>query len=143
MGAPDFFFAVNAIARHVHDRSGKQALIDYWRTLGREYYRNRIDEWREGGAEAIGQDWWEYFSHEPGAEVNVEASRDIAELNIRVCPAIKHLREQHREIVPYFCEHCDHVCGAMAEGAGFTFERTGGMGSCVQRFVRLSIRKRG
>ena len=138
MGAPDFFFAVNAIARHLHDRFGKQVLIDYWRTLGREYYRQRIDQWRKGGAEAIARDWREYFSHEPGAEVDVSASHDVVELNVLVCPAIKHLREQQREIVPYFCEHCDHVTGAMADLANCRFDRTGGMGSCRQTITRLT-----
>jgi hypothetical protein len=36
---------------------------------------------------------------------------------------------------PYFCGHCDHVCGAMAEAAGYVFERRGGMSACRQRFV--------
>jgi hypothetical protein len=59
------------------------------------------------------------------------------ELDIKVCPAIKHLGDQGRDIVPYFCEHCDHVCGAMAEAAGYEFQRTGGMGACRQQFCRL------
>lgn len=134
MSAPDFYFAVNATARHIHDRYGKEVLVDYWRSLGREYYAARAEHWREGGAQSIADDWAEYFLHEPGAEVATLAERDAAHLEIRVCPAIKHLRECGREIVPYFCEHCDHTCGAMAEQAGFTFVRSGGMGSCRQSF---------
>lgn len=139
MGAPDFFFAVNAIFRHLHDRYGKVALIEYWRRLGREYYRSRWESWCRGGVDAIATDWRDYFAQEPGADVEVTSSADTVELNVRVCPAIKHLRDNDREIVPYFCEHCDHVCGAMADAAGFTFEREGGMGSCHQRFVRLHV----
>ena len=41
MSAPDFYFAVNSMFRYLHDRYGKSALIDYWRGLGREYYRPR------------------------------------------------------------------------------------------------------
>jgi hypothetical protein len=143
MSAPDFYFGVNAIFRHLHDRFGMEALIDYWRSLGLEYYANRTNDWRDGGPQAIAEDWKQYFLSEPGAEVDVHATTDAAELDIRVCPAIKHLRESGREIVPYFCEHCDHVCGAMAESAGYTFERTGGMGSCKQRFVRLKTPREG
>src|SRR6266542_549905 len=131
MSAPDFYFAVNAMFRHLHDRFGKAALIDYWRSLGREYYRQRTDKWRAGGATAIADDWRDYFSREPGADVRVERpDESTVDLDIRVCPAIKHLRESGRDIVPYFCEHCDQICGAMAEAAGFTFQRSGGMGSC-------------
>jgi hypothetical protein len=138
MSAPDFYFAVNAIFRHLHDRFGKAALIDYWRTLGRDYYRGRVERWKTGGTAAIADDWREYFLNEPGADVQVSRDEHVTELNVRVCPAIKHLRDSGRDIVPYFCEHCDHVCGAMAESAGFGFQRTGGMGSCVQRFVQLT-----
>jgi hypothetical protein len=136
MSAPDFYFAINATFRHVHDHYGKEALVDYWRSLGREYYRPRIASWRAGGPQAIADDWQAYFAHEPQAEVRVAADSDSAELDVQVCPAIKHLRQEGRDIVPYFCEHCDHVCGAMAEEAGYRFTRAGGMGNCRQRFTR-------
>jgi hypothetical protein len=139
VGAPDFFFAVNATFRHLHDHYGMQALVRYWRDLGRDYYRARWERWRRDGVDAIAQDWRDYFAQEPGAEVTVAVEADAVNLDIRICPAIKHLRETGREIVPYFCEHCDHVCGAMAQAAGYRFERIGGMGSCRQRFVRLSV----
>lgn len=141
MSAPDFYFGINAIFRHLHDRQGMPALVRYWRELGRDYYRARWERWREGGGRAIAADWEGYFRHEPGAVVRTEATDDHAVLHVEVCPAIKHLRAHGRDIVPYFCEHCDHVCGAMAEAAGFGFERTGGMGACTQRFVKLRVEK--
>ena len=136
MSAPDFYFVVNATARHIHDEYGSDVLIDYWRSLGREYYARRVEAWKTGGCKAIAADWEEYFLQEPGADVEVSATDDLAELNVRVCPAIKHLRQCGRDIVPYFCEHCDHTCGSMAEAAGFRFRRTGGMGSCQQTFYQ-------
>jgi hypothetical protein len=138
MSAPDFYFAINATFRHVHDHYGKEALIDYWRSLGREYYGPRIAKWREGGPQAVADDWQAYFAEEPRAEVRVTADADSAELDVQVCPAIKHLRLEGRDIVPYFCEHCDHMCGAMAEAAGYRFARSGGMGACRQRFTRIA-----
>jgi hypothetical protein len=87
---------------------------------------------------AIADDWREYFLHEPGADVDTSVTDDAVQLDVRVCPAIKHLRECGREIVPYFCEHCDQTCGSMAEAAGFQFKRTGGMGSCQQTFYRAT-----
>ena len=137
MSAPDFYFAVNATARHLHDEYGMEVLVDYWRSLGKEYYAPRAAAWRAGGPRAIAGDWSEYFLNEPGAEVDVAVADESATLEIRVCPAIKHLRQSGREIVPYYCEHCDHTCGQMAELAGYRFERSGGMGSCQQRFVRV------
>ena len=136
MAAPDFYFAVNAIFRHLHDRYGHNVLIDYWQRLGREYYRPRWERWQTGGVEAVASDWRAYFEQEPGAVVVVSIQGDSIELDIQVCPAIKHLRDCGRTIVPYFCEHCDYTCSAMAEMAGLSFKRTGGMGSCRQRFGR-------
>lgn len=137
MSAPDFYFAINAMFRHLHDREGKPALVRYWHKLGSDYYRARWETWKRGGAQAIADDWAAYFEHEPGAEVRTAFTADEAVLHVETCPAIKHLRANGRDIVPYFCEHCDHICGAMAEAAGFSFERTGGMGACTQRFVKL------
>ncbi len=138
MSAPDFYFAVNAIFRHIHNQHGKDSLIEYWRVLGREYYRGRTARWKQGGSKAIADDWRDYFSDEPNAEVSVAVVGGAVELDVRVCPAIKHLRDHGREIVPYFCEHCDHVCGAMAQEAGYEFQRSGGDGACRQRFARQS-----
>jgi hypothetical protein len=138
MSAPDFYFAVNAIFRHVHDRCGKEALIEYWRGLGREYYEQRCKRWLDGGPDAIAADWRAYFAEEPQADVAVSTEQDGVLLDVRVCPAIKHLRDCGRDVVPYYCEHCDHVCAAMAEQAGYAFQRTGGMGACRQRFTRLA-----
>jgi hypothetical protein len=141
MSAPDFYFAVNSIFRHIHDQYGRQSLVEYWRGLGREYYQRRAERWRAGGPEALAADWREYFAAEPQAEVEVAVVDGNVELEVKVCPAIKHLRDQGREIVPYFCDHCDHVSGAMAEAAGYAFQRQGGAGSCRQRFVRLRIKE--
>jgi hypothetical protein len=137
MSAPDFYFVVNAIFRHIRDEHGKAALVEYWRCLGREYYRQRCRQWHDGGPEAIVADWREYFAREPQAEVEASVVGDGVLLDVRVCPAIKHLRDHGRDIVPYYCEHCDHICAAMAEESGYAFERTGGMGECRQRFTRL------
>jgi hypothetical protein len=136
MSAPDFFFAVNAMFRHLHDRYGRQALVDYWRDMAREHYGQRIAAWRSGGLAAVADDWREYFAHEPQAEVEVRSDATAVELWVRVCPAIKHLRDSGRDIVPYFCDHCDYTCGTMAAQAGLEFHRSGGMGSCRQRFTR-------
>lgn len=137
MSAPDFYFIVNSTARHLHDEYGKEVLVDYWRSLGAEYYSQRIANWRDGGLREIAEDWHQYFLHEPGAEVDTQVELDAVHLDVKVCPAIKHLRDSGREIVPYFCEHCDHTCGSMAQRAGFTFERSGGMGACRQSFRRV------
>lgn len=138
MSAPDFYFAVNAIAKHIHDEYGKDVLVDYWQKLGLEYYRERSTRWKEGGAPVLAEDWRVYFLNEPNAQVDVTVDCESVVLDVSVCPAIKHLRDSKREIFDAFCEHCDHTCGAMASAAGYRFEREGGMGACVQRFIPIT-----
>lgn len=143
MSAPDFYFVNNAMFRHIHDRYGMGALVDYWRSIGAGYYAQRAQHWSEIGPSEIARDWTAYFAEEPQSEVLITQDADGVDLDIRVCPAIKHLRDNGREIVPYFCDHCDHVTGAMVEPIGYRFERTGGMGSCHQRIVRLTVAGKG
>ena len=55
MSAGDFYFAINATFRFIHDTYGKNALIDYWTTMAREYHagiaeRFRAAVWRRFGA---------------------------------------------------------------------------------------------
>ena len=135
MAAPDYYFAVNAIFRYFHDKYGHSALVDYWQSLGREYYRKRCERWRTGGVKTIASDWQAYYGKEPQAKVDIMIRGQSIELDIHICPAIKHLKDHGRDIIPYYCEHCDHICGAMAESAGFSYKRTGGMGSCRQIFI--------
>ncbi len=142
MSAPDFYFVNNAVFRHIHDKYGRDALIRYWTGLGRDYYAKRAALWKDQGAAGIATDWKAYFLEEPQAVVDVTMEGAAAILHVKVCPAIKHLRDSGREIVPYFCEHCDHVCSAMAGVAGFSFARSGGMGSCEQRFEPLTVEGR-
>jgi hypothetical protein len=139
MSAPDFYFANNAMFRYIHDQFGRDALIRYWRDLGTEYYRGRTLKWRDGPMADIALDWRTYFEKEPQAEVVVTHDDTSVTLEVQVCPAIKHLRDNNREIVPYFCEHCDQVTGAMAELASCQFSRIGGMGSCRQTITRITV----
>ena len=95
--------------------------------------------WRAGGLRAVAEHWRAFFKHEPGAEVDVHESPDETRLEVRVCPAIRHLRADGREIVPVFCQHCYFVNEAVAEQAGLTVRVSGGNGCCTQRFMKREL----
>lgn len=139
MSAPDFYFGISAMFKHIHDRFGRDALVKYWHDMGTDYYRQRWQQWRDRGLPAIAQDWRSYFDKEPGSGVHITTHDDHVTLDIRTCPAIAHLRKHHRDVPNYFCQHCDVMNSAMATPAGFRFERQGGMGSCVQKFVQVGV----
>ena len=134
MSAGDFYYAINATFRHIHDTYGKDALIDYWTSMAREYHADVADRFREGGLVAVHRYWADYFAVEPGGDVSVDLTEQGVEIDVRDCPAIRWLKGGQREIVPYYCEQCHYVSTAIAEQAELTFRLTGGGGTCHQVF---------
>lgn len=137
-GAADFYLAINATFRFILNRLGQEGLRRYWSDLGRSYFAPVSRQWQSGGAEGIAQYWRAFYDAEPGSEVSVTQDGCEVRMDVKVCPAIAHLRQQKREIVACFCEHCHFVSEAMAAPAGFTVRVQGGNGRCVQRFIPLS-----
>jgi hypothetical protein len=136
VGAQDFYLAINATFRFVLNRLGMEGLRRYWHDLGTRYYAPVSERWKSGGLPAVADYWRAFFDAEPGAEVQVISSENEVRLEVKTCPAIKHLRAQGREVVSCFCQHCHFVSEAIATPAGLTVRIEGGNGSCVQRFVK-------
>jgi len=135
VGAGDFYFAINATFRFIEKQFGREGLRRYWQELGAAYYAPVTAAWKRAGLQAVAAYWRAFFDAEPGAEVQVHAAPDRVILNVRVCPAIKHLRAHAREIVPCFCQHCYYVSEAVAAPAGLTVRVEGGNGACRQTFL--------
>lgn len=138
VGAADFYTAINATFRFIFDRFGREGLLRYWRELGEKYYAPVSQRWAEGGLQAVAAYWRAFFDAEPGTEVEVTQFDNEVCVAVKTCPAIRHLRAQGREIVPFFCQHCHFVSEAVAIPAGLTVRVSGGNGSCMQRFVKQS-----
>lgn len=135
VGAGDFYFAINATFRFIEKQFGREGLRRYWQELGSTYYAPVTAAWKRGGLQAVAGYWRAFFDAEPGAEVQVDVTPDRVSLDVRVCPAIKHLRAHAREIVPCFCQHCYYVSEAAAAPAGLTVRVEGGNGACRQTFL--------
>jgi hypothetical protein len=134
MSAGDFYYAINATFRYIHDTYGKEVLIDYWTSMAHEYHADVVARFREGGPEEVRRYWAGYFDQEPGGDVQVSLNGTDVEIDVRDCPAIRWLEAGGREIVPYYCEHCHYVSTAIADRAGMRFTLKGGGGTCNQVF---------
>jgi len=134
VSAGDFYFAINATFRFIHDTWGKEALISYWTSMAREYHAGVAARFQEGGLDEVQRYWADYFAHEPGGDVQVSQSQGAVEIDVRECPAIRWLKDGCREIVPYYCAHCHYVSTAIADQAGMRFRLEGGGGVCHQTF---------
>lgn len=134
-GAADFYCAVNATFRFLLRRFGLEGLKRYWAELGESYYRPVSLRWKEGGLAAVADYWKAFFQAEPGAQAAVELQENGVRLEVSACPAILHLRQHGREIVPAFCQHCYFVNEAIAAPAGMAVRVSGGNGRCIQHFI--------
>ncbi len=135
VGAGGFYTAINATFRFIERKLGRDGLLRYWRELGCQYYAPVTQRWRAGGLKAVASYWRDFFRAEPGGEVEVEEGETEVCVSVKVCPIIRHLREQQREVFPDFCQHCYFVSEAMAGPAGLTVRVKGGNGACIQRFL--------
>jgi len=135
VGAADFYFVINATFRFILNRFGLEGLRRYWRALGANYYAPVSEKWRRGGLKAVADYWRAFFDAEPAAEVGVVLKDETVALDVRTCPAIKHLRAHGREVVPCFCQQCYFVGEAMANAAGLTMRVEGGNGACLQTYM--------
>src|SRR5215212_8870670 len=120
VGAADFYFAINATFRFILDKFGLEGLRRYWTDLGRNYFAPVSAEWKRRGMEGVAAYWKAFFAAEPGAEAEVALTDHSVVVEVKICPAIQHLRKHQREIVPCFCQHCYFISEAMAEPAGLT-----------------------
>lgn len=136
VGASDFYFAINATFRFVLARFGPEGLQKYWTDLGTRYFAPVAAQWQNGGLTAVADYWRAFFAAEPNADVDVRQIQDAVTLDVKVCPAIKHLRDNGREIVPCFCQHCYFISEPIAAQAGLTVRIAGGNGSCRQTFLK-------
>lgn len=134
VGAADFYFAINSTFRFIFERFGMEGLRAYWQDMTREYYAPVTARWKKGALPAVAEYWRAFFAAEPAAQVEVRETADEVVLDVRTCPAIKHLRENGREILPCFCQHCYFVSDKIAEPAGLTVRVEGGNGACRQTF---------
>ena len=135
MAAPDFYFAINATFRWIQDNWGEEGLRAYWRALGSEHFAGVTRRFQAEGLEGVRAYWQDFFAEEPGAEFTVATEGDRVLLDVAVCPAIRHLREHGREIMPLYCQHCTEVSQAMCEAAGIAVQVEGGGGACRQSFA--------
>lgn len=134
-GAADFYYAINATFRFLLARLGRKGWQSYLESLGRGYYEPVNARWRQGGLPSVASYWRAFFVAEPGAEVEVREASDRVEIEVRQCPAIKHLREGGREIVREYCQHCYLLGSARAEACGLTMRLQGGNGACRHTYA--------
>ena len=134
-GAADFYFAINATFRFILRERGKEGFARWLTDLGRDYFAPVNRQWKAGGLPAVARYWRSFFAAEPGADVAVHERSGEVQIKVRRCPAVAHLKQHGREIVPAYCRHCALLGRARAEAAGLSMSVEGGNGSCLHRYA--------
>ncbi len=135
MSSGDFYFAINATFRFIHDRFGMDGLRAYWRELGRDYFRPLSERFRDGGLPAVEAYWRDFFRQQPCGAAEVIREPEQVRIEVRDCPALRWLRDHNRDVFEHYCDHCRYVSEEIADQAGMRFELEGGGGQCRQRFI--------
>lgn len=134
VGAAGFYLGINATFRFIQDTYGTQALRQYWQNLGSRYFAPVSGIWSQGGLAAVARYWREFFKAEPEAETIVTLELDRVLVHVKRCPAIHYLKNNQREIMPDFCEHCYWVSSAIGRSSDISVVVKGGNGTCRQEF---------
>lgn len=135
-GAADFYCAINATFRFIHAHFGSAGWRRYLQELGRDYFAPVNERWRRDGLDGVARYWRAFFAAEPGADVSVHRETAAVRVEVRACPALKHLRALGRDVVPFYCQHCYHLGESRAAAAGLTMRVSGGDGSCIHTYAR-------
>ncbi len=138
-GSADFYFAINATFRWVRGRFGEAGWRAWLRELGSDYFRPVNEVWKSGGLPAVALYWRDFFYAESGSDVEVREGSDLVVIEVRICPAIAHLRANGRQISEGYCRHCAILGRARAAAAGLSMNLEGGGGSCVHRYAAIEV----
>jgi hypothetical protein len=118
----DFHSSVNRGINYVGEKHGKDAVIEYLTRYTENVYNREIADIKSRGVSAIADKILDTYEKEKAPDaVELTLDGDSLEVNVRYCPAIKHLRSIGREISPWFRYTTEVVMNVLAEKANVRF----------------------
>ena len=131
----DFHGGLSYGIQHVYTRYGEQAMVEFFRQVGREVYGPLSEKLRTEGLSALEEHWRKVFSLEQG-EFTLTYVESRLVLTVDLCPAIHHLKTFNYPIADRFCEHTrivnDEICHAAGYESSLEYDQEAG--ACIQTF---------
>ena len=119
----DFFGVYCATFRYIHDRFGREALEKFWA----EYVADQFLWHLEKLVEEKGlQGMYEYWSHalaEEEADFELELGPDYFAIDLRVCPALRWLRQHGKLCFEDYCAHCPALYSRIMARHGYSWHQ--------------------
>jgi len=138
----EFIPAYSELFRFLHQRGGKEAVVDFWGWLSDRFLTNLHDLVAEHGIRGC----WLYWQHtlsEEAADFTMELDEEAGEFRIIMhhCPSMGRLLElKHVEPYPDYCEHCDVLYRRVLEPLGY--ECLTDRSRCGQAQCEVTVRRR-
>ena len=131
----DFHGAFSFGLIHLEEHYGAEAVRDYLRQMAPRVFGPLIEAIRTEGLSAL-EAHWRHIMELEEADYELRWDGNTLILEVRVCPALEHIRSVGYPESPMFCEHTCIVNSVICEAAGFETETDYDQAAahCVQRF---------
>ncbi len=119
----DFHSSMNMGIHYLGENYGLTVVEDYLARYTKNVYRKEIADIEKGGIDAIADKICDTYEKEKSPDA-VELVRDGARLtvNVKYCPAVKHLKATGRVVSPWYRYTTEVVMETLAKAAGASFK---------------------
>lgn len=135
----EFIWTYNELFKFLHERYGKQSVIDFWIGISDHFLGNLDDLVARKGIQGM-KKYWTHTLTEEGAEYVMTVKENTFIIDMHRCPSVGLLNEGPAERYADYCEHCAWLYPRILERYGF--EARVDIISRERGECRLTVRKR-
>ena len=131
----DFHGAFSYGLKYLKENYGEEMLKAYLIQVARNVYSPLIEQIKKEGLSAMEDHQRKIFTTEE-ADFELKHEGDKLVLKVKVCPALRHMKEKRYPVFEKFCEHDRIVTGIICQDAGYgcSVDYDQDKCSCIQRF---------
>jgi hypothetical protein len=132
----DFHGAINTTINYIVDNFGESALTEIFNCVGRDVYKSIHEKLlNDDPSELI--EHLEYYLNREHGDFTLSVENDAILLEVKQCPAVKHISQLGLELSPHFCKQTIEVNNALCAGTPWQCETTIiEPGRCSQKFSK-------
>ncbi len=120
---PDFHSSMNMGIHYVGENYGLEAVIEYLTKYTVNVYNKDIAAIKDKGLSVIADRIVDTYTKEKALDaLEISSNESSINVNIKYCPAVKHLKATGRDVSPWYRYTTEVVMGVLAEKAGAKFE---------------------
>ena len=118
----EFILAYNEFFNFLHQRHGKQAVIDLWVEISDSGLGNLRELVAKKGIQGM-KEYWRRTLREEGADYTMTANEDTFTIEMHRCPSVGILNNAaHIEKYSDYCAHCKVLYSRIMKDHGFSYQ---------------------